>query len=408
MALPSSSGRRDFLRQTLTGLSGLTLAAFPSLGSPDSRQFKYGVVGSGFRARLAHLPILRDYFPQIDVVALADVTPANLAQGLQIYGNRNTKGYSDYRELLAKHPDLDAVVVVVPNYLHAEVSIAALEAGKHVLTEKPIATSVSDGKRMIEAAAQHNRALQVGFQNRYATLYHKAAEIIQQGAIGKPEMVFACLFRGDWNPKSWQYTDPATGKSTNWRFLTKTEGSALLEDGIHELDVINWLVGASPRRIQAQGGNSVWLDRETIDHAGILVEYANGVRLNFGFSIFTPGTDDHALLRIYGNEGELTFAMEDDKQYVVTQRYRGKPERTEVPHLLPEEESAWKAVPSARLGSDSGASTYREHKAFLGSVATHSLVFSDGKVGLEAVHLSLAAEHSLRTGDVVDWQDPLS
>lgn len=407
MALPSSSGRRDFLRQAVTGLSGLTLAAFPAFGPADSRKFQYGVVGAGFRSRLAHLPLLRDYFPQVEVVALADVTPANLSQGLQIYGNQNTKGYADYRELLARHTDLDAVVVVVPNFLHAEVSIAALEAGKHVLTEKPIATTVSDAQRMIEAAAKHSRTLQVGFQNRYATLYHKSADLIQQGVIGKPELVFASLFRGDWNPKSWQYTDPATGKTTNWRFLAKTEGSALLEDGIHELDVINWLVGAKPRRIQAQGGNNVWLDRETIDNAGILVEYANGVRLNFGFSIFTPGADDHALLRFYGSEGELTFAEESDKQYVVTQRYRGKAERIEVPHLLPEEESVWKAASSAHVASESGASTYRLHQAFLNSVATNSPVFSDGQVGLDAAHLSLAAEHSLRTGSPVNWEDPL-
>jgi predicted dehydrogenase len=338
---------------------------------------------------------------------MADVTPANLAQGLKIYGNQNTRGYTDYRELLAKHPDLDAVLVVVPNYLHAEVGIAALESGKNVLTEKPIATSVADGQRMIATAAEHGRALQVGFQSRYATLYHKAAELIQQGAIGKLEMVFGCLFRGDWNPRSWQYTDPATGKSTNWRFLTRTEGSALLEDGIHELDVINWLVGVAPRRIQAQGGNSVWLDRETIDNAGVLVEYANGVRLNFGFSIFTPGTDDHSLLRFYGCEGELSFAEDGGKQYVVTQRFRSKAERIEVPHLLPEEEPVWKAATSERLASESGASTYRLHQAFLNSVSTNSPVFADGHVGLEAARLSLAAEHSLRTGNPVSWEEPL-
>lgn len=407
MALLSSSGRRDFLRQAVTGLSGLTLAAFPALGPADTRKFKYGVVGAGFRSRYAHLPLLRDFFPQIEVVGLADVTPANLSQGLHIYGNPNTKGYADYRELLARHPDLDAVVVVVPNFVHAEITIAALEAGKHVLTEKPIATTVADGQRMIEAAQKHNRALAVGFQYRYATLYHKAADLIQQGAIGKVELVFASLFRGDWNPKSWQYTDPDTGKTTNWRFLTKTEGSALLEDGIHEFDVINWLVGAKPRRIQAQGGNSVWLERETIDNAGILVEYSNGVRLNFGFSIFTPDTDDHAVLRFYGSEGELSFEEENAKQYVITQRYRGKAERVEVPQLLPEEEPIWKAVPSERVASEIGASTYRLHKAFLNSVATNAPVFSDGQVGLDAAHLSLAAEHSLRTGSPVDWEYPL-
>src|SRR5437764_10296525 len=128
---------------------------------------------------------------------------------------------------------------------------------------------------MIDAARRNNRVLQVGQQSRYSEAYARMHELIGQGAIGDLSYVFGSLFRGDWFAGSWKYTDPATGKQTNWRLLTKTAGSALLEDGIHELDVIHWLASSDPRRIQAQGGNKVLRDRETIDHAGLLIDFSN-------------------------------------------------------------------------------------------------------------------------------------
>ena len=219
--------RRKFLKGALAGTSTWALTqANPVLASANPRRWKYGVVGSGARSRGAHLPILRDYFPQVDVVALCDVTPANLEEGRKVYG-RSVAGYSDYHKMLSEQPEIDAVVVVVPNFLHAPVTIAALEAGKHVLTEKPIATHVADATNMIETAKKHQRILEVGFEMRYSLLFHRMADLLSQGAVGDLELVFAALFRGDWNPQSWKYTDPETGVSTNWRFLTYTAGCSL-------------------------------------------------------------------------------------------------------------------------------------------------------------------------------------
>ena len=397
-------GRREFLATAAAGISNFALNGGRASAAPAS-SVRYGIVGSGNRSRGSHLPILRRLFPDIQITALCDITPENLDRGLKICGSA-TKGYADYRQMLEEHPELDAVLVIIPNYLHAEITVAALKAGRHVLTEKPIATHLADARRMIETAEKQKKILQVGLQMRYSLLFSRMAELIRQGAIGTPELVLGTLYRGDWNPRSWQYTDPLTGRSTNWRYLTLTEGSALLEDGIHELDVIHWLVGAEPARVQAQGGNNVYVERQTIDNAGILIEFTNGVRCNFAFSLFTPGAPDHSILRIFGSQAEMTLARENGKQFIVINHYRAKSERIEVPYLLADEEAAWQqAFPEKPVGFGD-TNTYREHKAFLRSITTGTPPFADGKVGLDVAHISLAAERSLRTGRPLSWDDP--
>lgn len=406
MHIEQTFTRRRFLEGALAGASGLTLTQVnPSRASANPRVWNYGVVGTGARARGSHLPILRDYLPEVEVVALCDITPENLQEGLRVYG-KSVAAYSDYNKMLSEHPEMDAVVVVVPNFLHAPVTIAALEAGKHVLTEKPIATHVADATRMIETAKKQQRVLAVGFEMRYSMLFHRMAELLSQGAIGDLELVFAALFRGDWNPKSWKYTDPHTGISTNWRFLTYASGCSLMEDGIHELDVIHWLVNAQPKLIQAQGGNNVYRDRETVDNAGLLIEFDNSVRCSFGFSLFAPAKDG-LVMRFYGSRGEMTFRRDADAQYILLNPYHGKEESIAVPYSQPGEEQVWddlmKRPHSDGMSNDNEISTYRVHREFLKSLESGAAPFANGEGGRDAIHIALAAEHSLRTGRVVAW-----
>ncbi len=391
---PRIVGRRDFLAAGLAGAAFTTLAS----AQTPARKVRYGIVGAGNRGRNVHMPILRRQVPEVEIAAICDITPATLQTALD--ANPGAKGYSDYRKMLAEEPNLDAVLVVVPNFLHAEVALAALEAGKHVLVEKPMALRLTDADRMIAAARQRNRVLQVGLQSRYSEVYAKMAQMIRDGAIGDVSYMFASLFRGDWNPKSWQYTDPATGKSTNWRFLTKCAGSSLLEDGIHELDVIHWLVASDPTTIQAQGGNSVYRDRETIDNAGLLVRFANGAQLTFGYTVFTPGSSGTRLVRVMGSKAEMRLEGTRHDFEIVIAPYGGKDQRIPIKDQRADE-SFW--AESGRVDFD--VETYREHRAFLQSITTGAPVRADGKVGRDAIHISLAAERSLRNGRIYKWNE---
>src|SRR5260370_26940676 len=224
--MDNQTDRRSFLLRA--GPSALVSGAV-ALQAQTEKPIRLAIIGTGHRG-WAHLAILKT-LPQFEVVALADPTPGNLDRGASLAPGAKT--YSDYRKLLNERNDIDAVVVITPSFLHAEVTVAALDRGLPVLCEKPMATTVEDANRMIEGSRKSGKLLYIGFQKRLTPTTTKMHELATAGEIGPIQFVSANLFRGDWNPQSWKYTDPKTGVATNWRYLTFTEGSALLEDTIH-------------------------------------------------------------------------------------------------------------------------------------------------------------------------------
>jgi predicted dehydrogenase len=398
MSQNDSIDRRNFLAGSVAGVAGCALSG-RAMAGPAAKKVRYGIVGAGNRGLNTHLRIVKKYLSDtVEVGAICDITPANLQVAVE--ASSGAKGYSDYKKMIAEERQLDAVIVVVPNFVHADVAVAALQAGKHVLCEKPMAIHLAEADRMIQAAQKSHCVLQVGQQSRYSIVYEQMAKLIRDKAIGDLEYVSAALFRGDWNPRSWRYKDPATGQETNWRFLTKCAGSSLLEDGIHELDVIHWLVGAHPTRIQATGGNNVFKDRETIDNAGLLIDFSNGVRCAFAYTVFTPGVQNSRGMRLFGSKAEMTVEGSRGESEIVIRPYRGQPERIPAPRIRPEEAS----FKDQAGGVDADIETLRLHKAFVASTANKAPVFADGKVGKDAIHISLAAERSLRTGQVISWE----
>jgi predicted dehydrogenase len=391
--------RRDFLVSGLAGMAAL--GAGSHLHGADGKKVRIGVVAAGNRSRNHHVPLLRSArFPGVAVTALCDVTPQTLKLGLDACGPETT-AYDDHRRMLAEQRDLDAVLVVVPNYLHAPVTLDALGAGKHVLVEKPMATRLTDADQMIEAARKNRRVLMVGQQSRYSAVYARVAELLREKAIGDLELVIASNLRSDWSPLTWIYTDPKTGKRAPWRHLTYTTGSSLLEDGIHQLDVIHWLVGAPPKRIQASGGNNVFKDRETIDHAALLIEFANDAKCSFVLTLFAPGLPNSRMMRLMGSQATLEVEQEaGGGSTIVIRRYRGSTERIPVG-------DAAAAEPRERAGGNArlDATMVRMYDAFLEAIASGAEPFASGKVGRDAIHISLAAERSLRTGRVIAWAE---
>lgn len=375
-------------RSVLAGAGALALRAQTS-----EKKLKLAFIGTGHRT-WAHIQVLKA-IPDFEVVALADPTPEFRDRAASLVGP-GVKTYASYEEMLAKEKDLDGVVVVTPNFLHAPATVAALSSGRHVLCEKPMATSVEAANRMIAAAERAGKILQIGLQMRYDPLYRKLAEIVENGQIGSIQYVSGNLFRGDWNPRSWRYTDPQTGKATNWRYLTLTAGSSLLEDGIHEIDVLNWMIGSRVSRVYATGGNNVLKDRETIDHAGILVDYENGVKFSFEFCLFAsnfgPATRRMALI---GTEGNVQ--VEQNK--IMLRKKGGPAQEIEVAERAP------KTIGARQVGPDQDIGTYRQYLAFAKSIRTGEKPFCGGQSSKEVLKISLLAERSLREKKIVTWND---
>ncbi|HME09223.1 MAG TPA: Gfo/Idh/MocA family oxidoreductase [Bryobacteraceae bacterium] len=387
--MSNSGDRRSFLIN-----AGMTvLAGTAAMEAQPPKRVRLAIIGTGNRG-LAHLAILK-MMPQFEVVALADPTPENLDRGASLAPGAKT--YSDYRRMLNDRNDIDAVVVITPSFLHAEVTIAALERGLPVLCEKPMATTVEDANRMIEASRKSGKLLYIGFQKRLVPATAKMHELAAAGEIGPIEFVSGNLFRGDWNPKSWKYTDPKTGVATNWRYLTFTEGSALLEDGIHELDSLNWIVNDRVLRVTAAGGNNVYQQRETIDHAAVIVEYESGVKLSFDFCLFAPNAGPDARRMVFiGKEG----TMQPENGKVAIRSRSGKEVRyIEVPSNTP------KNFTANAVGSAQDPETYQQYLAFAHGLSTGQSSGVGPEDGKTAIKLVLLAERSLRTHRIMNWND---
>ncbi|WP_029074824.1 Gfo/Idh/MocA family protein [Kaistia adipata] len=141
-----------------------------------SQQIRVGIVGCGEVAQVIHLPALRDLADLFRVTALCDVSPSVLET---VGGQWPEAGrYADYRDLVAS-ADVDAVLVANPNVYHAEVAIAAIEAGKHVLIEKPYCVSLAEADALEAAAAKAGVTVQVGFMRRYAPAFTEAVRHLE-------------------------------------------------------------------------------------------------------------------------------------------------------------------------------------------------------------------------------------
>jgi predicted dehydrogenase len=382
--------RRSFLRTA--GASALAAGA-SALQAQSEKPIRIAVIGSGHRA-WAHLAILKN-MPQYQVVAIADPTPQNLDKGASLAPGAKT--YSDYRKMLAERNDIDAVVVITPSFLHAETTIASLNRGLPVLCEKPMSTNVDDANRMIEASKKTGKLLYIGFQKRLVPVTAKMKELVEGGEIGPVQFVSGNLFRGDWNKESWKYTDPKTGVATNWRYLTFTEGSALLEDGIHEVDSLNWIINSRVARVMASGGNNVYKPRETIDNAAIIVEYESGARLSFDFCLFGQNSGPASRrMVIIGSEGVI---QPEEGRVSIRKRVGGPAKYVDA------KESASGEPPMVAGGSAQDPETRKQYVLFARSLQTGkppAVTPDDGKT---AIKLMLLAEKSLRTHRIMNWND---
>ena len=123
-----------------------------------------GIIGCGGIANGKHMPSLKK-IPNVRMIAFCDVIPERAEKAAREYGTPDAKVYTDYRELL-KNPEVEVVHVLTPNREHADITIDALYAGKHVMCEKPMAKTAADARRMVEAAKKTGKKLTIGYQHR--------------------------------------------------------------------------------------------------------------------------------------------------------------------------------------------------------------------------------------------------
>ena len=227
-----------------------------------SDYFRAGLIGLGGISKvhtetLKHLDCGR-------IAAVCDIDPQKLAAAAQDTG---AKPYRDWRRLI-EDPDVDIVHILTPHCLHAQMSVAALKAGKHVLCEKPMASEIGDALDMIRAADASDKTLSVVFQNRYNASTAALKKIIDSGETGRFLGARASIC---WHREAPYYTE------SGWRGAWKSEGGGvLINQSIHTLDLMSYL-GGRIRRVK--GSVTTDLLKGTIeveDNAHAVIEYESG------------------------------------------------------------------------------------------------------------------------------------
>lgn len=246
---------------------------------------RVGVIGCGAIARLAHLPVL-GRVPGARIIALAD--PDSAARRVAAHAAPSATLYGDFRDLLAR-PDVDAVVIALPTALHAAVATDAIERGKHIYLEKPLASTL-DEARAITAAAERAPAPQVralGFNYRFNPLLARARAHIVAGAIGRViamQTVFSTPPRG----------------VVAWKRTRASGGGALLDLGSHHIDLARWLLDDDVVTVSAD----IRSQQHEDDCATLRLSLATGTIVQSFFSLASVEEDR---ISIFGERGRIVI-----------------------------------------------------------------------------------------------------
>ena len=260
---------------------------------------KVGIIGCGKIAQVRHIPEYLDN-PNAKLTGLYDL---NLQRAKELAEKYDGKSYESVEEMLAD-PEIDAVSVCVANHVHAEITIAALKAGKHVLCEKPMATKLKDCQMMVDTAEQMSKKLMIGQNQRFAKAHAEAKKLIERGDIGSV-LTFKTTF-GHGGPETWS----VDAGPQNWFFDKKRAVMGAMADlGVHKTDLIQYLLNDTVEETTAKvttldkkdsNGNLIGVD----DNAICIYKMKSGIIGTMTASWTYYGEEDNSTI-IYGTEGML-------------------------------------------------------------------------------------------------------
>lgn len=281
-------------------------------------KLRAGLIGTGTIAHSAHLPAMRYLHNEIELVAVADIRQDAAEAAVRDYGAG--RWYADYRELLERD-DIDFVDICTPEFLHCEQVVAAAEAGKHILCEKPMAATVSEADRMIQAAKDAGVMLMIGHSRRFTDRYRHAWQAIAEGRIGtvrlvrenerRPVAMYSALdlATGYWSP----------GGERPWVADPEYTRGAALTNAVHEMDLARWFTGDDAESIHAES-RIVGEDAQVADFLTYTIQFNNGaIGAAEIVNALPPSYPYFHMLEIYGDEGYVKASDPEQSPYEVWQ-----------------------------------------------------------------------------------------
>ncbi|MBI4242557.1 MAG: Gfo/Idh/MocA family oxidoreductase [Planctomycetes bacterium] len=327
---------------------------------------RFGIIGVGGIAKIMHIEAIKN-IQDAELVAVADI---NEVTARKIGGECGVDWYTDYRDLISRK-DIDAIDICTPHSLHPPIAIDSMKTGKHVLTEKPIASTVSDADRMVIESKKCGVILGVVYQNRTVAKYLKAKEMIKDGRIGnihRAELTFTSL-------RTQAYYD-----SSPWRGTWNNEGGGVLvNQAPHSLDIFQFLVGMP---IEIYGFIDTIKHRiEVEDIASAILRFPNGAH---GFihvnTVESPSVDR---IEICGDNGKLIL---NNKLLF------GRP-KIPLSEFISMTKETWK-FPECEWKEIEISQQEEGHKAviqdFVNAILTHGKPMVTGEEGLKSVEIANA------------------
>ncbi|SER48697.1 Predicted dehydrogenase [Gracilibacillus ureilyticus] len=270
-------------------------------------RLKVAVIGCGSIAIHRHLPEYASN-DSVNIVAVCDIVEHRVQDAAEKYG---AKAYTDYKKAITES-DADLVSVCLPNYLHAPVSVFAAENGKHVLCEKPMATSDEEAQQMISASEKAGKKLMIAHNQRFVASHQKAREIIENGGLGKIYS-FRTTF-GHGGPEGWSIDG-----ANSW-FFRKEEAfiGALGDLGVHKADVIRYILNTEFVEVASMIESSAKENSDVDDQAVTILRSESGIIGTLTASWAYKGGEDNSTV-IYGEKGNLR--LEEDPNYSLIASY---------------------------------------------------------------------------------------
>jgi len=337
---------------------------------------KVALIGAGLRAQEGIIPALNK-ISEIELAVICDLVDENISKSLEISKNK-PELVRDYNTLLTRK-DIDGIIVVTPNYLHAPMAEIILESGKPLYLEKPMGISLEECERIENTAARSGTPMMVGMQLRYADVYTKMKAELDKGSIGKLRSMHYTQFRMPITPIRSGYK--------NWKMDKNLSGGTLLEITVHHMDLFNWFAGCDNAKVSAFAGHETLYPKFNIwDEAVIIFEFDNTVRADIEFSLLGALAIDRNGLCLLGDKGALIQ----------------QGDRLKIAGFLPENRQ--EEIPTAGL-TDCDEASFR---AFYRLVREGGKPLTSPKAGKMAIAAGLAAERSISLARCVSYDEILS
>jgi len=263
----------------------------------STKKIGVGLIGPGSIAELAHFPSIKACkFAELKAVCSPYEEEAKKVA--HKWGAENW--YTDYKKMV-KHKDIDVVIISSPDGYHYEQTIAAAEAGKHVIVEKPLACTPKEAWSMVNACKKAGVKLMVACNHRFWLQHEIGKELIDQGVIGEVKTAKTGMH------EHWRLYQENLAK-TKFRLNPKETGGPLFDQGSHRVDLLRWLIGSEVKRVVGIMKKTIEWEYPWPDVVWILMEFENGVIGCYSSDRFSHVAHDATI--VFGTEGMMGMSSE--------------------------------------------------------------------------------------------------